>query len=331
MPKKKGAKRSKSKSKTRKSSGKRTKSAGRAEHLKSFKNVGIEKVKRRVDMAIEPLRGALRGTQPAANAGFCGGTFLGPSDNSGNGLWSCLNAPTAMVGPNHRLEDVIKLKSLYITGAIRPLVAGHGSENYQELGFISTGLSEVWPSQYLRLLVVYDRQPVGVTTVSGGGNPPPILQELLLSQNNTDGTMSSALDQSNMYNMERFLILADKRIRTPPVAWAGYPGEGSYLVGQTVNEFISCDPEDFNIKMYLKLKDLPTVFRSVNYGADGAAPGGTYAGWQAIETGALWMCLVAADLTSVGVANGSVTTAEGLSQWGFQGSVRLRFSCPEDK
>jgi hypothetical protein len=118
----------------------------------------------------------------------------------------------------------------------------------------------------LRMLVIYDRQPVGTL---------PVISDILQSRIQ-DGTPStSAYSEINLDNRDRFAIIRDMQYYAPSVTnTAGVLTNGPSFPGQ--------DSQQWDVNEFIKLKGLTTHFKS------STAP--TAIG--DIATGALYCCFV---------------------------------------
>jgi len=96
----------------------------------------------------------------------------------------------------NRIGRKICMKSLYLTGFI-----ARNNTN-----------GAVLPEDYNRIIVFYDRQANGANVT---------LANLLLTTDQAGATTTTPFSGINMNNRERFLILMDRRIYTPPVGIGG--------------------------------------------------------------------------------------------------------------
>lgn len=130
------------------------------------------------------------------------------------GTLNVVNLIRSGSGFNQRIGRRIEMKSLHLTGLIKP-----------------TGV--VNPSYDMgRILVVYDRQPNGAV---------PTIAQILLSYDQGSATSTNALSFTNPDQRERFMILMDERIALPSYATStgltgGCDGPNkSFLVNRFIN------------------------------------------------------------------------------------------------
>lgn len=144
----------------------------------------------------------------------------------------------------NRIGRRTHMKSVHVTGQVVP----NGSNG--------AGVSE-----YLRCMLVYDRQP--------NGNFPAIA-DILLDYGNDGTTATTSLSKMNLNNVERFAILRDQRVMIINNADSSQlQANGQSLMGGNQNF----------INWYVPLKDLETHYKSTT---NPAAIGD-------IATGALYM------------------------------------------
>lgn len=138
------------------------------------------------------------------------------------------NAVQTGAGFFNRIGSRITLKSLHLVGQITP---GTGSP---------TGVSE-----YLRIMVVYDKQANGAT---------PNIADLLQDQNQTAATVvTNAWSHLNMVNRDRFQILMDDRVEVPINTFTAEFNNISSIIDYT---------GEVNINRFIRLNDLETMFKS---------------------------------------------------------------------
>lgn len=160
-------------------------------------------------------------------------------------------------------------------------------------GYIVTTESNAAPTveDYMRLMVIYDRQPNGTF---------PVLADVLTSYNNAGATSSTSLDQINMNNRDRFHVLVDQRTYLHPV---GADGVLSTVSGTTYEKNGSGQQQTYNIKKFIKLRNLETHYK--------ASSNPAVIGDQA--TGALFLMIV------------GYAVAVGNAAFNFVGQSRLRY------
>lgn len=169
----------------------------------------------------------------------------------------------------NRVGRKICMKSLHLTGYISRTMNNAAAQN----------------EDFARIMVVYDRQANGAVF-----NFADLIQSVA-----QDGTTlgSTAVDHINMNNRERFIVLMDKRIMTPPVGIAGISASGLNVVTDSNN---NGNDGGMKVTRFIKLQDLETHFLSnsvpitiadITTGAlavvtigEVAAPGGTGPAWQ---------------------------------------------------
>jgi len=135
-------------------------------------------------------------------------------------------------------------------------------KNLQFNGFLgpNTAATSTTPSN-LRLLIVYDRQPVGAL---------PVISDILQDRNQVGTALTGGLSHINLDNRDRFTILRDMRWTVPTVT-AGVVTGISIGVGDT-----------WCINTFIKLKGLGTHYKSSSNPCTIAD----------ISTGALYACFV---------------------------------------
>jgi len=160
----------------------------------------------------------------------------------------------------------VSLKSLNIRWALIPVVTGTAT-----------------PAQPGRVLVVYDRNPNGVS---------PVYSELILSQTTGGSTNSATLDNINLANRDRFVILKDFTLMLPPV-------EANFTTTQGTPAILNGVETGGN--WWFDLRGLTTIY------------GGTSSAISSIQSGALWLVTAAAD-------------TQAPSVWRFQCATRIRYT-----
>lgn len=194
-------------------------------------------------------------------------------------LRSRLPGQLRMKGPEKKSVDLEGPVNVISTTPTFDLLNGiqEGSSFYNRIGrrinmvslhlrgqIIVTGLG-AGASEYLRVMVVYDRQPNGAA---------PAIADLLLDYNNAGATTTSSFSHINMNNADRFVMLADIPIAIPWNAQVAQLGDAGAVMDRTKNEV--------NINRFIRLKDLETHYKS---STNPAAIGD-------IATGALWLVTV---------------------------------------
>jgi len=147
----------------------------------------------------------------------------------------------------NRIGRRIHMKSVHVTGHI-----------------VESGQTPTNVGEYLRILLIYDRQP--------NGNFPNATD--ILQDTGNDGTnFNTSFSKMNLNNVERFAILRDKRIAVPQNS-LGTAASNTLMIagGSTQNE----------INWFVPLKDLETHYKSST----------NPAGIGDIATGALFLVCV---------------------------------------
>nr|WAE42806.1 MAG: capsid protein [Cressdnaviricota sp.] len=127
----------------------------------------------------------------------------------------------------NRVGRRVHMKSVHVTGQIFPS------------GVATTGAQE-----FLRVLLVYDRQPNGTF---------PSIGDILLDYGNDGTSFTTSISKMNLNNVERFAILRDKRLWIPSNQQAASTDQNMYLGGGT-------DAKEIN--WFVPLKNLETHFKS---------------------------------------------------------------------
>lgn len=142
--------------------------------------------------------------------------------------WILLNGTQNGAAFYNRVGNEIEMKSLHLIGQIYPT----GSANTA--------------GDYLRTMVIYDRQPNGAN---------PVLADVLSSYPTTGTSPSpTSLDMTNPNNFDRFRILAD--IRT------AIPSSASGATGETYAPVIDYTKNEVNINRFINLKGLSTRYKT---------------------------------------------------------------------
>lgn len=141
-------------------------------------------------------------------------------------------------------------------------------------------------NEYIRILIIYDRQPNGAV---------PTFADILQNVNGSGTTSSTSYSGLNLNNRDRFDVIMDKKVVMPTYT----------LAAGVITNLGTIDPvaETFNIKGYRKLGN-----RIAQYKADSVIPS-----IADIATGALYI---------VGVSS----VPSGTEGWQMQFSTRVRFS-----
>lgn len=129
----------------------------------------------------------------------------------------------------NRIGNEIEMKSLHLTGHI---------------GLSGTAPTPTW--DYMRILVIYDRQPNGAF---------PTTADVLTSYDQNGTTSSTAYDHTNPTNHDRFKILADIRLEVP---W----NNSSLAVAGQIPETIIDYNGEYNINRFINLRGLPAKFKA---------------------------------------------------------------------
>jgi len=168
----------------------------------------------------------------------------------------------------NRVGRKIMMRSLHLTGLVFQNQGGAGVD------------------EYLRHMIVYDRQPNGAV---------PSIADILLDYDNTGTTTTNSLSGLNMNNADRFVILRDMRVAIPKNDDnGGLQDVSAAVIDYTTNRV--------NINEFVLLKNLETHYKATtNPGVIGD-----------IASGALWF-----------VQFGNVAAATAAYAVAFQ--ARLRY------
>jgi len=131
----------------------------------------------------------------------------------------------------NRIGRKVMMRSLHLTGFVAPITPALG----------------VGAPEYLRIMVVYDRQP-GYNTAGPGF---PAIADLLLNYDNAGATTTNSLSFLNMNNSERFIMLRDIRISIPD---NGGGDASNQIIDYTINRV--------NINEFIRLNNLETHYKS---------------------------------------------------------------------
>lgn len=169
--------------------------------------------------------------------------FLAPANAS----------PVALIIPKigagffNRLGNRTRGISLHITGFVNPTLQNAAATQ----------------DSYARIIVYYDRQPNGAN---------PSVSDLILATNNAGGVTTTTYDGTNMNNRDRFMILRDRRMYMPPLGING--------ATPAAQQGVFVDPNianhSFQYNEYIKLKNLESLYNSVNGGTIGDISSGAY-------------------------------------------------------
>jgi len=88
-----------------------------------------------------------------------------------------------------------------------------------EIDLVGTLTAAAYQQDFIRILLVYDRQP-------NGDYPDPT--DVLLSQSQTGATVTSSYSEKNKNNSERFTILKDWNLTAPRVTLTGTPANVTF-------------------------------------------------------------------------------------------------------
>lgn len=141
--------------------------------------------------------------------------------------------------------------------------------------------------EYLRIIIVYDRQPNGAL---------PAIADIIQDTDQATANTTNALSHANVNNVDRFQLLRDFQI-TPPIISAFTSG-GNFTVQQNIDPLCPV----FKFDAYVKLKGLTTQYKA---DSSPAVIGD-------IASGALYL-----------VTYG--TAASGSNAFALNATVRLRF------
>lgn len=181
-----------------------------------------------------------------------------------------MNETVTGAGFFNRIGSKISMQNVYVNGFI----------------VLSSSNSGVVPEDYLRVMIVYDKQANGAA---------PALTDVLANYDYNGATTTSALSGMNMNNRDRFLMLADERIYLPSV---GVDGVNAGFTTLTPDPNKS---DTYILKRFIKLRNLEGLYK---------ASGG---GIGDIATGALWLITVTQNV------------AVGQTAWTLVVNGRLKF------
>lgn len=130
------------------------------------------------------------------------------------GTLNVVNLIRSGSGFNQRIGRRIEMKSLHLTGLIKP--TGTVNASYD----------------MARIMVIYDRQPNGAV---------PTISQILLNYDQGNATSTNALAHTNPDQRERFMVLMDERLALPSYATTtGLTGAGdgpnkTFLINRYIN------------------------------------------------------------------------------------------------
>lgn len=146
-------------------------------------------------------------------------------DATGN--FQVLNIPVTGAAFYNRIGNEIMMKSLHLIGQLT-LTNNVATSN-----------------EYLRLMVIYDRQPNGAM---------PATADVITSYNTAGTTSSLVKDHLNPNNFDRFKILMDNRVHIPLDTTGAVSKNDSAITDYTKNEV--------NINRFIKLRGLSTKYKA---------------------------------------------------------------------
>nr|WAE42208.1 MAG: capsid protein [Cressdnaviricota sp.] len=127
----------------------------------------------------------------------------------------------------NRIGNEIQMKSLHLFGNLQ--LTGNAAAPNQE---------------YIRIMVVYDRQPNGSY---------PVVADVLTSYSISGATSSTSYDSLNPNNFDRFRVLADIRLATPVDS----------SVALTIQTAAIIDYKgEYNINRFINLRGLSTKYKA---------------------------------------------------------------------
>jgi len=154
-----------------------------------------------------------------------------------------VNGTSAGSNDFQRVGRSAKLHSIHFKGGIYP-----------------SGNSGTTAGEWLRILLVYDRQPNGAV---------PSYSDIMQTVDATGNFSSTAFDFKNLGNAERFLILRDHNVQVPCTSstTAGTYFQANQL--QDPNQSLMFDD-------YVKLENLPVQYKGVDASISSIATGALY-------------------------------------------------------
>lgn len=188
-------------------------------------------------------------------------------------LINAINNGTAFY---ERIGNRIAMKSLHLTGFIERNVSNTMASN----------------EDYLRVMIVYDRQPNGAL---------PVITDILQDVDAVGNTYNFGLSGINMDNRNRFKMIIDERIHVPPL---GINGANPAYTGYSPDINYS-NNGGFKINRFIKLNNLVTHYNPTFFGDE-----------QDITTGTLMI---------IGMCYNN-TLADDSVGWQFTFTCRLKYS-----
>lgn len=137
-----------------------------------------------------------------------------------------LNGVQTGTGFFNRVGSRIEMKNLHIRGYVRYAATNGGS--------------------VLRMLIVYDRQPVGAL---------PTISDVLQTRDQSGTATTAGASEINLDNRDRFTIVRDMEYYAPPCTYTG----GVLTNGP---QFPGQDDKQWDVNEFIKLKELATHFKS---------------------------------------------------------------------
>jgi len=153
----------------------------------------------------------------------------------------CVNTVQEGAGFYNRIGRRITMQSLHVTGMV----------------FTNQGVTPGSVDEYLRIMVVYDRQPNGAT---------PAIADLLLDYDNAGATSTKSFSHININNADRWQVLRDIRLQIPNDAGNLESGEApiiDYSNRGNVNEFIRLN----GLETHYKATTNPGAIGDISSGA----------------------------------------------------------------
>lgn len=146
-------------------------------------------------------------------------------DTTGN--FQVLNIPVTGASFYNRVGNEIMMKSLHLVGQLT-LTNNIATSN-----------------EYLRLMVIYDRQPNGAM---------PTTADVITSYNSAGAFSSLVKDHLNPNNFDRFKVLMDNRLHIPLDSTGVLAKNDAAIFDYTKNEV--------NINRFIKLRGLSTKYKA---------------------------------------------------------------------
>lgn len=129
----------------------------------------------------------------------------------------------------NRIGRKITMRTLHFTAQIQATIPG---------AVIADGIAE-----YLRILIIYDRQPNGNF---------PVVGDILANYDNAGTATTTAFSNINMNNSDRFKIIRDIRIAIPTNDTVDQSAHETSIIDYTTNRT--------NINEFIRLGDLETQY-----------------------------------------------------------------------